>query len=105
MPASTNLFVVRASQPIPPNETPMFIKTEKAEDKIPRKRAAIPYTMVNKPPQGKAYEMCRWGLHCSICVKSTPNPKAESSEGWNGKKAGPVAKKLLFPKPTVCSII
>ena len=69
MPASTNLFVTKASWPIPPSETstPMFMKTEKAEDRTSPKIAAIPHVMVNKPPQGKAEEMCRWGLHCPIC--------------------------------------
>ena len=42
--------------------------------------------MVKKPPQNKAEEMCRWGPHCPICVKSTPNPKAESSEDLNGRR-------------------
>ena len=32
--------------------------------------------------------MCRWGLHCPICTKSTPNPKVESSEDWNSKRQG-----------------
>ena len=64
----------------------MFIKTEKAEDRTPPKIAAIPHMMVTKPPQGKAQEMCGWGLHCPICTKSTPNPKAESSEDWNSKR-------------------
>ena len=36
--------------------------------------------MVNKPPQGKAEEMCGRGPHCPICTKSNPNPKAESSD-------------------------
>ena len=104
IPASTNLFVERTSWPIPPSETstPMFIKTEKAEDRTPPKLATIPHAM---PSQNKAEEMCRWGLYCPICTKSTPNPKAESSEDWKQPKTRPVAKKLLSPKPTVFSII
>ena len=53
MPVFTNLFVARASWPIPPSETstPIFIKTEKAEERTPPKTAAILHVMVNKPPQ------------------------------------------------------
>ena len=81
MPASANLFVARASWPFPPSETaiPMFIKTEKAEERTPPKIAAIPHMMVSKPPQAKVEEMCGWGPHCPICAKSTSNPKTESS--------------------------
>ena len=84
MPASTNLFVARASWPIPYNETstPIYIKMEKAEERTPPKIATIPHMMVNKPPQKKPEEMCRWGLHYPICTKSTPNLKAENSEDW-----------------------
>ena len=64
--------------------TPTFVKTEKAEDGIPPRLAAIPHMMINKPPLGKAEEKCGWGLHCPICAKSTP--KAESSEDWNGQR-------------------
>ena len=80
MPASTNLFNARASWPIPTIEAPTVIKMEKAEEKIPPRVPAIPHAMVNKPPQSKAEYMCGWGLHCPICTKSTPNPKAESSD-------------------------
>ena len=60
MPASMNLFNARASWPIPPIEAPTVIKMEKAEEKIPPRVAAIPYAMVNKPPQSKSEEMCGW---------------------------------------------
>ena len=76
MPASTNLLLQEHHH----DQTPTFIKTEKAEDRTPPKIAVIPCVMVNKPPQGKADKMCGWGLHCPICTKSTPNPKAERSE-------------------------
>ena len=80
MPASANLFEARASWSIPQMEAPTAIKMEKAKEKIPPRVAAIPHMMVNKPPQGKAEEMCGWGPHCPICAKSTPNLKVESSD-------------------------
>ena len=88
MPASTNLFDVRPSWPIPPTEAPTVIKNEKAEEKIPPRIAAIPKILVlNKPQSNKlAEEECRWGLHCPICAKSTPNTKAKSTEDWNGER-------------------
>ena len=55
------------------------VKTEKAEDRTPPKLTAIAHAM---PSQNKAEE-CRWGLHCPICMKSTPNLKAET---WNNKR-------------------
>ena len=63
--------------------TPTFVKTEKAEDRIPLKLAVIPHAM---PLQNKAEEECRWGQHCPICPKSNPNPKVGSSENWNNKR-------------------
>ena len=62
--------------------TPTFVKTEKAEEKNLTKQAAIPNTlMLNKPQSDKpAEEDCKWGPHCPICMISTPNPKAGSSE-------------------------
>ena len=76
--ASTNLFVARASWPIPQSETstPIFIEMEKAEERTPLKIAAITHVMVNKPPQNKAEEIYGWGPYCPMCTKSTPNPKA-----------------------------
>ena len=90
----------------PPSETstPIFVKTEKAEDKTPPKIAAILHMMVSKPPQNKAEEMCRWGLHCPICAKSTPNPKAESLEDWNSERQDQLERNLS-PKPSAFSII
>ena len=70
---------------------PMFIKTEKAEDRILPKIAAIPHMMVSKPSPKKTEEMCRWGLHCPICAKSTPNPR-QSSEDCNGKRQDQLQK-------------
>ena len=101
MPDSTNLFVTRASWPIPPSETStsMFIKTEKAEDRTPPKIAAIPHVMVNKPSQSKAKEMCRWGPHCPICTKFTPNPKAESSEDWNCERQDQLERNYYPQSP------
>ena len=101
MPASTNVFVARASWPIPPSETstPIFVKTEKAEERTPSKIAAIPHVMVNKPTQNKAEEMCGWGPHCPICAKSTPNPKAESSEGWNSNRHNQLERNYYPPCP------
>ena len=66
--------------------TSTFVKTEKAEDRTPPGLAAIPCMMINKPPQNRAKEECRWGPHCPLCTKSTPNPKAESTEDWNGNR-------------------
>ena len=88
MPASTNLFDARAPWPILPTETPTVIKMEKVGEKIPPRVAAIPCALVlNKPQSSKpAEEECRWGPHCPICTKSTPNQKAESIEGWNGER-------------------
>ena len=75
MPACTNSFIARASWPVSPSTdeipTSPSIKTEKAEDRTPPKLAAIPHTM---PSQSKAEEMCRWGLQCPICAKSTEIP-------------------------------
>ena len=51
------------------------------------------------PPQIKAEEMYRWGLHCPICAKSTPNPKAESSEDWNGKRQDQLQINYYPPNP------
>ena len=62
---------------------PCSFYTEKAEDRTLLKLADIPHVM---PPQNKAEEMCRWGLHHLICAKSTQNPKAESSEDWNSER-------------------
>ena len=81
MPASMNIFDARASWLIPPNEAPTIVKTDKAEERTSPKIAAIPYMMVNRPLQTKAEEKCGWGVHCPICIKSTPNPKAEGSDG------------------------
>ena len=63
---------------------------EKAEEKIPPRLAVIPHALVlNKAQSNRpAEEECRWGLHCPICTKSTPNPKAESTEDWNGERQG-----------------
>ena len=101
MPASTNLFATRASWPIPPSETStlIFIKMEKVEERTPPKITAIPHMMINKPLQNKAEEMCRWGLHCPICAKSTPNPKAESSEDWNGKRQDQLERNYCPQSP------
>ena len=65
--------------------TPTFVKMEKAEDRAPPRLAAIHHALVlNKPKSNKpAEEECRWGPHCPIWSKSTPNPKAESTEDWN----------------------
>ena len=80
-------------------------KTEKAEDRTPPKIAAMPHTMVSKPPQNKAEGTCRWGLHCHICGKSTPNLQGREFRRLEWQKTGPVAKKLLSSKPSVFSII
>ena len=53
MSATANIFVARASWPIPPNmdevPTPTFVKTEKAEKTQP-KQSAIPCALIiNKP--------------------------------------------------------
>ena len=77
MPASTNLFDVRTSWPIPSTETPIVVRIEKTE--VPPRVAAIPHMMINKPPQDKT-EKCGWGLHCAICAKE------EDTEDWNGKR-------------------
>ena len=92
IPASTNLFVTRASWPIPPSETSthMFI------NRTPPKLAAIPHMMA---PQNKAEEMCRWGLHCPICAKSIPNPKTESSEDWNSKRQDQLQRNYYPQSP------
>ena len=87
-PASMNFFSARASWPIPPT-----VKMEKAEEKIPARVAAIPCAMVNKPPQSKAEEMCRWGLHCPICTKSTPTPK------WRAEMTNKtICKETIIPQ-------
>ena len=64
--------------------TATFVKNEKAKDRTLPRLAAIPHTMINKPPQGKAEEKCDGEPHCPICAKSIP--KAESSEDWNGER-------------------
>ena len=74
--------------------TPIFVKTEKAEDRSPPKLAAIPCAI---PPQNQAEEMCRWGPHCPICAKSTLNPKAGSSEDRNGKRLDQLQRNY-YPK-------
>ena len=74
-------------------EAPTAIKMEKAEEKIPPRVAAILHTMVNKPPQGKAEEMCGWGLHCPICTKSTTTPKTRAQ--MTGKTT---CKETIIPK-------
>ena len=101
MPASINLFVARASWPIPPSETStlIFVKMEKAEERTLPKIAIIPHVMVNKPPQNKAEEMCGWGLHCIVCAKSIPNPKAESSADWNGNRQDQLERNYYSPSP------
>ena len=93
MPASTNLFVAKASCPISPivNDvpTPTFLKTEKTEENTPPRQAAIPCTLIlNKPQNSKsAEEACGWGQPCSICRQSNPNIKVEDSEeDWNGNR-------------------
>ena len=54
MSASTNLFDVRASWPIPPTEAPTIVKTEQAEKRTPPRLATIPHTLVlNKPQSNK----------------------------------------------------
>ena len=104
MAASTHLFVARASWPIPQNETSTltFIKMEKAEGRTPPKMAAIPHMMVNKPPQNTPEKMYRWGPHCPICTKSTPNPKTESSEDLNGDRQDQFERNYY---PQACSIL
>ena len=101
MPAYTNLFVTRASWPIPPSKTsmPIFIKMEKAEDRTSPKIAGIPHAMVSKPPQNKEEEICRWGLHYPICAKSTPNPKAERSEDWNSERQDQLERNCYPQSP------
>ena len=88
MPASMNVFNTRASWQIPPTEAPTVIRTEEAEKKIQPRLATIPHTLVlNKPQSNKpAEEECRWGPHCPICAKSTPNQKAENTEDWNSER-------------------
>ena len=98
MPASTNLFDARASWPIPQMEAPTAIKMEKAEEMVQPSVAANPYAMVNKPPQGKAGEMCGWGLHCPICAKSIPNPKVESSDDKQNN-----LQRNYYPQGPQCS--
>ena len=99
--ASTNLFATRASWPMPPNETstPIFIKTEKAEERTPLKITAISNVMVNKPPLNKAEEMCGWGPHWPVCTKSTPNSKAENSEDWDGNGQDQLERNYCPPSP------
>ena len=77
MPVSTNLFNAMASLLIPPAETPAVVKMERTE--VPPREVAIPHALVlNKPQSTKpAEEECRWGLHCPICTKYTPDPKEE----------------------------
>ena len=93
MPASTNLFVARASWPIPPytDETPApsFVKTEKADEKTLPKQAAIPSTLILNKHQNNspAEEECRWGPQCPIYIKATSNIKPENTEeDWNGDR-------------------
>ena len=67
--------------------TPTFVKTEKAEEKIPSKQAAIPHILIlNKPQNNKpAEEECKWGPQCPICTQATQNIKTEDTEeDWNG---------------------
>ena len=97
MPASMNMFDARASWPISPIEAPTVIKMEKAE-KIPPRVAAIPHTIVNKPPQSKAEKMCGWEPHCPICPKSTPNHKVGSSD----EKQDNLQRKY-YPQSPQCS--
>ena len=69
---------------------------EKAEDRTPPKIADIPHTM---PPQNQADEMCRSEPHCPICTKSTPNPKAENSEDWNGERQDQLERNYCPQSP------
>ena len=70
-----------------------------AEDRTPQKIAAIPCMMISKPPQNKTVEMCRWGLHCPIGAKSTPNPKTESSEDCNCKRQDQLERNYYPQSP------
>ena len=75
---------------------PCFFKTEKVEDRTPPKLAGISHMM---PPQNKAEEMWRWGLHCPICAKSTPNSRAESSEDWNSGRQDQLQRNYYPQSP------
>ena len=94
VPTSTNLFVARASWPIPPNvnevPTHTFVKTAKADEKTPSKQVAIPHAMVlNKSQNSKsAEEVCGWGPQCPICTLSNPEPERRrfQEEDSNGNR-------------------
>ena len=58
----------------------------KGRGQDPTKDSSYPPYNGKQATQGKAEEMCRWGPHCPICAKSTPNLKAGSSEDWNSKR-------------------
>ena len=88
-----SLFEARASWPFLPMEAPTAFKMEKAEEKILSTVPAIPNTMVNKPPQGKAEEMYEWGPHCPICAKSTPTLKLRAQ-----MTSKTTCKETIIPK-------
>ena len=100
-----------ASWPIPPNvyevPTPIFVKTENADEKTPPKLAAIPHAMVlNKFQNNKqAEEAYGWGPQCLICTQSTQNLKEEDPKEAKNKEGRPSDKSFLSPKPTVVSIL
>ena len=85
--------------------TSTFVKTEKTEDRIPPRLAAISHMMINEPSENRTKEECRWGQHCPICTKSTPNPKAESMEDWNSNRQDNQQRNYYPPKPSIFSSI
>ena len=76
IPASTNLFEVKAGWPVPPTPAPS-VKVENTE--TPPQIAVIPHGMV-RPKQ--AEEKYTWGLHCPISQKE----EEEGTEDWNGNR-------------------
>ena len=93
-PASTNLFVARATWPIPLNvdevPTPTFIKTEKSEVMTPPKIAAIPHTLILNIPEYQTSRRSMW-METTMPHLHTiqPTHKTEDTEEhWNSERQG-----------------
>ena len=75
---------------------PYSLKKKKQKD--PTKDSCYPPCSGKQATPNKAETMCRWGLHCPICAKSTPNPKAETCHKTVMVRDKTSWKKTIIPK-------